>query len=57
MMELEPDDVLDVITAHDSTCPIYSDNCCDCSPRIIIQTTGGELRIDEDGEFVTGKMN
>ncbi len=57
MMELEPDDVLDVVTAHDWWCAIYGGDCCGCSPRIVIQTRGGELRIDEDGYLVAEKMN
>ena len=57
MTELEPDDVLDVVTAHDWWCAIYGSECCNCAPRIVIQTIGGEIRIDEDGDLVTGKMN
>ena len=57
MLELEPDDILDVFTAHDTFCPIYGDGCCAFAPRIVIQTTGGEVRVDEDGYLVTEKMN
>jgi hypothetical protein len=56
-MDLERDDVLEVLTAHDSHCGLYTGGCCDCRPRLSLKTKGGTLQIDEDGELRALNLN
>jgi hypothetical protein len=57
LMDLERDDVIEVLTAHDSHCQIYEGECCDCQPRLSLKTRGGTLQIDEDGELIALNPN
>ena len=56
-LDLDDDEITQTFVAHDSGCPIYTGTCCACSPRIIIQTPGGEICIDETGHLATERMH
>lgn len=57
VLELADDELIEIFTAHDETCSRVGGECCDCAPRIIIRTAGGEICIDEDGVIATERMN
>ncbi len=56
-LDMERDDVIDVHTAHDRICSIFDGVCCNCEPRLTLQTKGGRLVIDEDGELHASCLN
>ena len=56
-MELERDDVIELHTAHDLHCGLYYERCCDCRPRISLQTKAGAIEIDEDGVLRALNLN
>ena len=43
----------EAIVAHDDTCGRHIDVCCDCRPRIVLETYGQDIRITEDGRVMT----
>jgi hypothetical protein len=57
MLELQEDDVVHLISAHDEYCGVYADACCDCHPRLCIQTRGGEITVSEDGQVTMQSLN
>jgi hypothetical protein len=46
-----------LISAHDECCGVYADACCDCHPRLCIQTRGGEITVSEDGQVTMQSLN
>lgn len=56
-LDLEPDDVRYLTSAHDEYCGLYHDECCDCHPRLTLETKGGEIIIGEDGEIKVMNLN
>jgi len=57
VMDLERDDVLEVLTAHDDDCGRYEERCCSCRPRISLKTTAGAIQIDPDGALRILNLN
>ena len=56
-LELEREDILDCTTAHDPDCGRYSERCCDCEPRISLETKAGTIEIGLDGELKIKCLN
>ncbi len=57
LMDMERDDILECLTAHDDDCGRYEERCCSCRPRISLETTGGTIQIDPDGVLRALKLN
>ena len=56
-MDMERDDVLECLVAHDDYCARYEEMCCSCRPRISLQTKAGAIEIDADGELKILSLN
>ncbi len=57
VLNLEDGDVVDWVAAHDRYCARYSNQCCDCQPRICFKTTGAEFVVDEHGTLTALYLN
>ncbi len=57
LLDISDDEIVEKWVAHDHDCDIYGAQCCNCQPRIVLLTTGGEIAIDETGSLATERMN
>ena len=57
LLDLDDDEIVEKWVAHDETCEIYVGSCCNCQPRSVLLTVGGEIAIDETGSLVSSRMN
>jgi len=57
-MDMEPDEIGETHIAHDVHCAVFRDEkaCCNCRPRISLQTKGGEVLVTEEGEIKSMSM-
>ena len=57
LMDMDRDDVLDCVTAHDDYCARCEGMCCSCRPRLSLKTKAGAIEINADRKLKILSLN